>query len=348
MKVIKKMLKVSYRDVCRSLDFGYSTFMRWKGRVRKGTPIVEKPGPKKTMPLELTGLMDGIRSLDHKRKRSYGTGLLFEVYQDQVSRGTYKRLVRLARADANREKAARMRRIEWKQPGLVWGMDDTYFGRDENYRKLFLHSVRDLSSRYQFEPLGGDFARGPKVAENLKRLFDRYGPPLILKRDNGSNLEHHDVEKVLSEYRVIPLNSPRRYPPYNGAVEKGQFELKQKIGKRKANYWALPRRHFHVYAESASYELNHVPRRCIRMKTSCQVFFSEKGGVKFPKRRRREIFEWIKDLSCAIMVGLGNSSKRAAQAAWRLAVESWLQLNGFIQVSRDGKVLPYFLPEMSH
>jgi len=30
------------------------------------------------------------------------------------------------------------------------------------------------------------------------------------------------------------------------------------------------------------------------------------------------------------------------------AVESWLQLNGFIQVSRDGKVLPYFSPLESH
>jgi hypothetical protein len=346
--VVKKMLKVSYKEVCRSLDFGYSTFMRWKGRVKKGKPIVEKPGPKKEKPLELSSLMDGIRSLDHKRKRSYGTGLLFNLYKDQVSRRSYQRLVYLARADLNREEAARMRRIEWKQPGLVWAMDDSYFGRDEDYQKLFLHAVRDLPSRYEFEPIGGDFARGPKVAENLDRLFDQYGAPLIMKRDNGKNLEHHDVEEVLSEYMVIPLNSPRRYPPYNGSVEKSQYELKSKIWKRKLNYWSLPRRHFQVYAEAASYELNHMPRRCLGMRTSCQVFFSEKGDVNFSKRRRREIFEWIKELSCAIMVGLGNSGKRAAEAAWRLAVESWLQLNGFIEVSRGGIVLPYFLPDLSH
>ena len=153
---------------------------------------------------------------------------------------------------------------------------------------------------------------------------------------------------MLSEYMVIPLNSPRRYPPYNGAVEKGQYELKSGIRMRQAKYGSIPRRHFQVYGESAAYALNHLPRRSLARRPACQVFFSGKGGVRYSKRKRREIFEWIKNLSCAIMVGLGTSSKRAAEAAWRMAVESWLQKNGFIQVSRDGKVLPYFLPSESH
>jgi hypothetical protein len=302
----------------------------------------------KEAPLELEGLMERIQCLDHKRKRSFGTGHLFEEYKGMVSRRDFYHLVDLARSDMNREKAALMRRIEWRQPGLVWGMDDTFYGLDEHDGKLFLHAVRDLPSRYEFNPLGGDFARGPKVAENLRRLFDRYGHPLFLKRDNGGNLAHFKVEELLSEYMVIPLNSPRRYPPYNGAVERGQYELKSRIRMRQADYWSIPRRHFQVYGESAAYELNHLPRRSLGGRPSCQVFFSEKGGAKFSKRKRREIFEWIKNLSCAIMVGLGKSSRRAAEAAWRTAVESWLQLNGFIQVSRNGKVLPYFLPLESH
>jgi len=348
IKVIKKMLSMSYKEACLSLDFGYSTFMRWKKRMQKGKPLVKKPGPKKEAPLELIGLMDRIRSLDHKQKRSHGTGLLFEEYKGMVSRRDFNNLVNLARADMNRDKIAWMRRIEWLQPGLVWAMDDTFYGRDENDLKLFLHSVRDLPSRYQFNPISGDFAGGPAVAQNLRRLFDRYGHPLFLKRDNGSNLAHSEVEKVLSEHMVIPLNSPRGYPPYNGAIEKAQHELKSRVRMRQANFWSIPRRHFHVYGESASHDLNHLPRRSQQGRTSCQVFFSEKGGAKFSKRKRREIFDWIKNLSFAIMVGLGRSSKRAAQAAWRTAVESWLQINGFIQVSRNGKVLPYFSPLESH
>jgi len=348
IKVVKKMLRLSYREVCRSLDFGYSTFMRWKDRMKKGKPLAEKPGPKKEAPLELKGLMDRIRSLDHKRKRSFGTGHLFEEYKDQVSRRDFHRLVELARADLYREKAAWMRRIEWKQPGLVWAMDDTFYDRDEHNLKLFLHAVRDLPSKYQFDPLSGRFAKGPEVTKNLKRLFDRYGHPLFMKRDNGSNLGHSSVEELFSEYMVIPLNSPRRYPPYNGAIEKAQYELKSAVRMRQANFWSISRMHFPVYGASAAHDLNHRPRRSLQGRTSCQVFFSEKGGVKYSKRKRREIFEWIKNLSCAIMVGLGTSSKRAAQAAWRTAVESWLQLNGFIEVSRNGKVLPYFSAVESH
>jgi len=89
---------------------------------------------------------------------------------------------------------------------------------------------------------------------------------------------------------VIPLTSPRYYPPY-GTVERAQYELKGKIRRRHKNYVALPHRHFPVYAESAANELNHMPRRSLGGRTSCRVFFSGKGDVKFHKRRRREIFE---------------------------------------------------------
>lgn len=348
IQVIKKMLKMSYKEVCHSLAFGYSTFMRWKGRMKEGKPLVEKPGPKKEVPLELEGLMDEIRGLAHRKKRSFGTGLLFEEYKDQVSRRDYYRLVEGARADLNREEAAWMRRIDWKQPNLVWAMDDTQYGYDHHGKKLYVHATRDLPSRYQFDPLAGDFAKGPEVAKHLKRLFDRYGAPLFIKRDNGGNLNHEEVERILSKYWVIPLNSPKYYPPYNGAIEKGQYEVKSKISERQEHLWSIPRKHFQVYAESAVFDLNHLPRRSLGGKVSCQVFFGEKGGASFSKRKRREIFEWIKRLSHAIMVGLGKTGQRAAQAAWRMAVESWLQVNGFINVSMGGKVSPYFRTDESH
>jgi hypothetical protein len=342
------MINVPFRKVCESLELAYSTFMRWKSRAALGEPPVKKPGPKKEDPLEVEGLMDRIQDLGHRKKRSLGAGSLFEEYKDLVSRRSFQELVCLAREDARREERALMRQIEWKQPGLVYSMDDTYFGRDEGNKKLFLHTVRDLASRYEFDPLAGDFALGMQVAKNLERLFSRYGPPLFLKRDKGGNLKHQAVEDVLSRYMVIPLDSPTHYPPYNGAREKGQFELKQKIWWRQQDYLSIPRRHFHVYAESAAQELNHLPRRSLKGRVSCQVFFLEKGGAKFSKRRRREIFEWIKKLSSAILVEIGKSGKRAVQSAWRMAVESWLHINGYIEVSMDGNVLPIFSPELSH
>jgi hypothetical protein len=67
--------------------------------------------------------------------------------------------------------------------------------------------VQDLASRYKFTPWVGERVLGESVAARLEQLFLRQGPSLVLKRDNGSNLNHQAVDEVLARYRVIPLNS---------------------------------------------------------------------------------------------------------------------------------------------
>jgi hypothetical protein len=65
-----------------------------------------------------------------------------------------------------------------------------------------------------------------QVVSDLTVLFQRYGAPLFLKRDNGSNLVNAPVDEVLAQHGVIPLTSPPYYPRYNGAIEYAQRELK--------------------------------------------------------------------------------------------------------------------------
>lgn len=321
----------------------YSTFMRWKRRFEREEPVIRKRGPKKVAPLELEALEAKIRTLSHRKKRTRDTGALYETFKDGISRRDFLEMVKIAREEAKREAALEQRRIEWKQPGQVWAMDDTRYGRDEKGKKLYIHNLQDLSSRYKLGPLAGEFAHGPEVASNLKKHFDQYGPPLFLKRDNGGNLNHAEVEKVLSEYMVIPLNSPTYYPPYNGAIEKAQQEVKEKIKEKGAHLDVVPKEHFKPCTESACHDLNHIHRRCLKGRTSCQVFFEKKGGARYTKRKRRAIFEWIKERSCAIMEKLGDWSTKAFQLAWRIAAETWLRNNGFISVTYRGRVLPSFL-----
>ena len=82
------------------------------------------------------------------------------------------------------------------------------------------------ASRYKFAPLVDERFTGELVAARLDELFAQHGPPLVLKRDNGSNLNSEAVNAVLSRWLVIPLNSPPYYPPYNGGIERAQRELK--------------------------------------------------------------------------------------------------------------------------
>ncbi|HUI05919.1 MAG TPA: transposase family protein [Verrucomicrobiae bacterium] len=132
------------------------------------------------------------------------------------------------RGEILRERQAEQRRIHWQIPGAVWSMDPTELTLpcDDQCRKLRLLPVMDLASRYKFAPWAGEHLTGEQVAAHLDELFRRHGPPLVLKRDNGSNLNDEAVNELLSRWLVIPLNSPPHYPPYNGGMERAQRELK--------------------------------------------------------------------------------------------------------------------------
>ena len=81
IEVVKDMLQMPIRKVCASLELAYSTYMRWKGRADRGEILVKRPGPQKVPPLEVKGLMDRIRNLGHRKKRSLGVQRLFEEYK---------------------------------------------------------------------------------------------------------------------------------------------------------------------------------------------------------------------------------------------------------------------------
>ena len=42
---------------------------------------------------------------------------------------------------------------------------------------------------------------------------------------------HHEVDELLSAAMVIPLNSPRCYPQYNGSMERSQREIKKTLAQ---------------------------------------------------------------------------------------------------------------------
>jgi transposase InsO family protein len=72
-------------------------------------------------------------------------------------------------------------------PGLAWSLDNAALAR-AGHHPLYLHQVQDPASRYKFTPWVGEQVLGETVAVHLEQLFLRHGPPLVLKRGNGSNL----------------------------------------------------------------------------------------------------------------------------------------------------------------
>ena len=181
----------------------------------------------------------------------------------------------------------------------------------------------------------------------MSEKFFRFGPPLFLKRDNGGNLNHRAVNEVLSEFFVLPLNSPTYYAPYNGAIEESQRELKACLREKLIPDLPLPSSEKHslgIYAEVAAHDLNHRQRPCLQGKTSCQVFFAMDQRPVFSKWERRAIYDILMGRVERILVSMNQFDKSAKEAAWRIAVEFYLQSRGFIKVHIPQKVSPNFTP----
>jgi hypothetical protein len=343
MKRLKDTTHAAYRLLCETVGLNYANLMRWNRRIGRGEPAVNKPGPRKVQPFDLAQMTAEILKLKHREKRTLGSGDLCRKYRLSISRREFGKLVRSIRKEIKRDRRALQRRVEWRAPGFIWSVDDAELGRDGRGEKVMLDNVRDLSSRHTMEPIVGPMASGEEVAGHLESLFIQHVPPLFLKRDNGSNLNHHEVDRVLGKYFVIPLNSPPHYPPYNGGIEHAQGEMKQGligVEKKEADDRS-------AYGALRAHELNHMKRRSLHGATACAVFSAGKEKLKdYSNARRKEIFEEISRMAAAAVEALRQtnrwrSEKKLADAAWRRSVETWLQNNRMINVTQPRKVLPH-------
>lgn len=328
-----------YRDACAIADVAPSSYMRRNGRLLRGEEVLRTPGPRKVEEPDIGRLYDEILEMSHCRKRTHGTGVFYEVNQESISRRSLAEMIARARQEKNAERTGRQVRIEWNCPGYVWSFDET------KWRGRQVLTVRDMGSKYRLPSLTGRLT-GDRIAAWLEGLFERFGPPLIIKRDNGSALKCAEVDKVIGRWRVIPLDSPVHYPQYNGSVEQSQGELQKRldgiIGCDGTD------KEFDLGVDLAGHELNHIERRSLKGHISCEQFALGRAKVKYyTSRQRMEVYSSIRRIAAEMVAGMKTTDKRVVAAAWRTAVQSWLQENGLITVKQGEKVLPYFREKRS-
>ena len=333
--------------ICKTMDLPLTSFNRWRLRIREKVAILKTPGPKKVEPFDLSVLDRGIRLLDHGVKRSAGTTGLYQQYRFSVSRRELGRMVGQVRRDLESDRRAHLRWIEWLTPGVVWAMDFTEYNLGMA-GKIYLHNTQDLGSRYKFLPMAGEYPVGEEVAGYLSEKFDRYGAPLVLKRDNEGNMNHRTINDVLAESFVLPLNNPEYYAPYNGAIEESQREVKRSLREKLLLGLADCRDYICAYAEAVIHDLNHRMRPCLNGKTSCQVFFGSTDKPVFTKRERRGIYDWVMERVERILSTMNQSGQAVRESAWRIAVESWLRSRGYIKVHINQKCHLISPPFLAH
>jgi len=344
---MKERTGMPYGMICKELHLPLASLNRWRCRMRENGLLIKHPGPKKVEPFDPSVLDTEIRLLDHGVKRSAGTTDLYRRYRFSLSRRELGQMVERVRQDLESDRRAHLRRIEWLTPGVVWAMDGTEY--DVGLAgKFYLCNTQDLGSRYKFLPMAGGYPVGEEIAGYLSEKFDRYGAPLVLKRDNGGNMNHSVINDVLAESFVLPLNSPGYYAPYNGAIEESQREVKRCLREKLA--LGLPDCFDHVaaYAEAAVNDLNHRIRPCLNGRTSCEAFFVSVDKPVFTRRERRGIYDWVMERVERILSTMNQSGQAVRESAWRIAVESWLRSKGFIKVHINQKCHPILPPFLAH
>jgi len=341
---VKRMYQVKYTTLYQALPIVPSTYRRWRLRILSGEDPVKKPGPQVLKPPDVDKLKNELEQVVHGSRRSRGVGKVRVGVKDFISRRELSALIAEGRKLFLWEKRRSYRNLCWLIPGAVWSMDIFEIRMDKLAGKLFVLCVTDLASGYKFPPLTGTHTfRGDEISPHLEKLFERFGRPLFLKRDNGGNLNHRSVNNLLSRSHVLPLNSPCCYAPYNGAIEHGQGEIKWKLKQQYAD--AATVAEFIRCVELSVHDLNHILRRKLDGDNSCRRFFND-PRFNYSKRKRQEVFIWISE--CAFDIVEKAERKMTPDSAYRIACRIWLVKNGLLSISKHGGVLPHSSGNSAH
>jgi hypothetical protein len=123
------------------------------------------------------------------------------------------------------------------------------------------------------------------VEAYLGEAFEKYGAPLVLKHDGGSIFHEPAITRLLDEYQVVELTSPRAYPPFSGKKERSTRDIKsyERAIRRNSCVSSLSER-----IEMSLHDLNEEGSRSVLDgRTAREVF--EQNRILLPNRRRFRI-----------------------------------------------------------
>ncbi len=332
---------LSARQLCRAAGLGYATYCRWSRRQREGEPLLLHPGPRKAGPLPMDELLKDLQALVHGPKRTRGTGALCRKWRPFAGRRPLAGCVKEERLRRHRLLRLRLRRVRWLEPDLAWAIDATEYPRDVRGQRPVHVVVQDLATTFQFEPEVAPGLDGHQAARCLRHLFRRHGTPLFLKRDNGGVFNTPEVDALLAVEGVLPLNSPVRYPRYNGAVEHGIGELKRELHPE----LCLPARWTvagaALLARLLVHKHNHYPRRSLGGRSATEAYFQDQR-TRWNRSQRQAIFTWITSRTRRILSAMDHPNRPDLRRAWRRSAEAWLRCQGLIEVSKPKQTVTPF------
>jgi hypothetical protein len=334
--------------LCRSLHMPYSTLRRWRSRRRAACPIRRKPGPAKTGALPVADFRSRVAHLVHCPKLTRGTGQLVSCFHCCLSRRRIQAFVTRLRQNHNRRLRMARLHVTWHLPNLAWAIDAMLLRTSTADPGVVVVLARDLASHFHFEPLVLPAESALDNLRWLRHLTARHGPPLFLKRDNGSPFNADIIDDFLAGRCILPLNSPVRRPSYNGAIEHGVGSSKRAIFGALDPTQPVPEIPRLVPLLRAIIHLHNArPRRSLGGLSPARAYFDHQNA-SWSRKRRHEIFRWISARAESTLQTKWETPDHHSRAkAWRSAVVAWLRCQALITVSRKPQLSPIFAYQKS-
>jgi transposase InsO family protein len=203
------------------------------------------------------------------------------------------------------------KRYEIAAPMVMWSEDGAALREGNRKRELLV--AQDECSRFKTNwYLARTSAKAVEVEAYLRQAFERYGAPLVLKHDGGAIFHDPAVKRLLDEYQVVELTSPRAYPPFNGKKERSMRDIKsfERALRKNGVASSLMER-----IEISMQDLNEDrPRPVLNGMTAREVF--EQPRAALPNRRRFKMEVDILQMELEAMAG----SRKEVESARRKAV----------------------------
>ena len=228
----------------------------------------------------------------------------------RFSPGTIARVIKDLRPPSSKERST-PRRYEIAAPMVMWSEDGTAFRDRRQKRELLV--VQDECARFKTNwQLAASSAKAVEVEAYLRKAFEEYGAPLVLKHDGGAIFHDPAVTRLLDEYQVVELTSPRAYPPFNGKKERSMRDIKsyERALRKNTSGSTLSER-----IKTTMQDLNEDrPRPVLGGKTAREVF--EQQRILLPKKWRVKIE--VESLEAELVAKAG--SRKEVESARRRAV----------------------------
>lgn len=213
-----------------------STRSLWDWRKRVLTPEAERPrmGRPRRSDAERALATDAVVAVQETNGWKLSGRAVHRALDGAVPLGLVQEVMRQLLAERERrrraDREARRLHVQVHGRNVLWSLDGTHLGREEDKTAVVAELVRDVAST---KTLGAAIGPPPTSAEVvllLTRIVAVTGEmPLAIARDNGGE-NRGELETWSEKQRVLLLTNLPRTPQHNPWVEHGNAELKAESG----------------------------------------------------------------------------------------------------------------------